>query len=69
MIKFKDYESDINNIDFFDNLVLIKDNEYGTHVYYKHGYKNIELSYFTDFDELYNILKELNERIEEKNDK
>ena len=43
-------------------LHLQSDGEYGTYVFYKH-YNDKVLSYFTEYEDLQEIIKELEEKI------
>ena len=42
------------------NLVITEDSDYGFHIYAKHGYKDIEISFHTDSDDLILIMKAIN---------
>lgn len=46
-------------------LVLMSDGEYGTHVYFKHGYRDFEYSFFTDSEELDDIMCDIKNKFEE----
>ena len=47
-------------------LVLNSSLSYGTTVYFKHSFRDIEFSYFTEEEYLPNILKELSEKVEKE---
>lgn len=48
-----------------DTLVLCADGEYGYHVYFKHGYKDLEFSFYTEYEDLSSLVNEILERIKE----
>lgn len=50
----------------YKSIILYSDSEYGTNVYFKHSYLDIEFSYWTEEECLPNILKELNYKVEKK---
>ena len=61
-----------NRKNFEDNflcirtLVIQNDGEYGFHVYAKHGYCNIEVSFYTESEDLTVIINELNNILKNK---